>query len=308
MILTANLVDTAIARAGYRAEATATREALVFEREQLRITEAEATAGTVPYSAALSIRSQIATTEATLPALQQKVDQADHLLAALAGRAPADAAPTDLDLETFTLPADVPVTLPSLLVRQRPDILGAEAQLHAANAAIGVATAAMLPNLTLSGDLGATNTALGSLFGAAGQFWSLGGGLTAPLFHGGALNAQRKAAIAARDQAAASYRQVVLAAFEQVADGLSALQHDAEVLRAQQEALDTAAQARDLIEANYQAGIATYLQVIVANEQYLQAKLGRIQAAAQRLQDTVSLYAALGGGWWDAHLDEGARR
>jgi NodT family efflux transporter outer membrane factor (OMF) lipoprotein len=302
VMLTANLVDTVIARGAYQAEIDATREALALEREQLGITQTQASSGTVPYANVLSIQSQLAATEASIPPLELKIDQANDLLAALAGRSPGEAHVADVALARLGLPGDVPVTLPAKLVRQRPDVLVAEAQLHAANAAIGVATAAMLPNLTLTGDLGTNNTTLGSLFAVAGQFWSLGGGLTAPLFHGGTLAAQRKAAIAARDQAFASYRQTVLAAFEQVADTLHALQHDAEALQAEQAAQDAAAQALELIQDSYRSGMATYLEVIIANEQYLQAKIGYVQAVAQRLQDTVALYAALGGGWWAARL------
>jgi NodT family efflux transporter outer membrane factor (OMF) lipoprotein len=302
VMLTANVVSTVIARAAYQAQVDATRGTIALEREQLEITEAQVTAGTVPYANVLAIRSQLAATEASIPVLEQQADQASHLLATLTGRPPADAPRTDVALERLALPLDVPLTLPAQLVRQRPDVLVAEAQLHSANAAIGVATAAMLPNITLTGDLGVNNSALGSLFGAAGRFWSLGGGLTAPIFHGGALNEQRKAAIAARDQAAATYRETVLSAFAQVADALRGLQHDAEALRAQREALDAAEQALKLIQVNYKSGIATYLQVLIANQQYLQAKLAYVRVVAQRLQDTVALYAALGGGWWDARF------
>jgi len=163
-----------------------------------------------------------------------------------------------------------------------------------------VATAAMLPNLTLSGGAGANNSALGSLLSSSSPFWSVGAGVTQPIFHGGTLYYQRKAAIDARDAAAAQYRQTVLAAFQQVADTLRGLTHDADTLTAQTEAVETAEKAMRLIQANYQSGIATYLQVLVADGQYLQAKIGFVQAVAQRLQDTVALYVALGGGWWDA--------
>jgi NodT family efflux transporter outer membrane factor (OMF) lipoprotein len=185
-------------------------------------------------------------------------------------------------------------------VRQRPDVLVAEAELHAANANIGVATAAMLPSFTLSAGYGVNNTAPGNLFGSQSPFWSVGGGLTQPILEEGALNYQRKAAIEGRDAAAALYRQTVLAAFEQVADTLRGLSHDADTLVAQTEAVETAEGAMRLIHANYQGGIATYLQVLTADVQYLQAKIGYVQAVAQRLQDTVVLYVALGGGWWNA--------
>ncbi|HTR53575.1 MAG TPA: efflux transporter outer membrane subunit [Kofleriaceae bacterium] len=298
VMLAANVIDAAIARGAYVAEIETTQQTIVLEREQLRITQAQATGGTIPYANVLAIESQIAATEATIPALEQKRDQADHLIATLIGKPPSEQPPA-IALEALTLPENVPVSLPAELVRQRPDVLVAEANLHTANAQIGVATAAMLPNLSLSGSLGANNTALGSLFASNGVFGGVATGLTAPVFHGGALYYQRRAAIDARDQALASYRQTVLAAFAQVADTLRALVHDADALRAQKEAVDSARQALDLIEANYRAGIANYLQVIIANEQFLQARLGYIEAVAQRLQDTVALYAALGGGWWN---------
>jgi NodT family efflux transporter outer membrane factor (OMF) lipoprotein len=179
-------------------------------------------------------------------------------------------------------------------------VLLAEAQLHAASAQIGVATAAMLPNLTLSSGYGVASGAPDSLFTAGSQVWSIGAGLTAPLFRGGTQWYQRKAAIDAHEQAGALYRQAVLSAFQQVADTLRALEHDAEALRAQDEAVAAAQAALKLMQHNYEAGIATYLQVLVADEQYLQSKLGQVQAVAQRLQDTAALYVALGGGWWNA--------
>ena len=206
----------------------------------------------------------------------------------------------DVPISDYQLPEDVPVTVPSLLVRQRPDVLVAEEQLHAANAAIGVATAAMLPNLTLSGTYGVNNTSPGDLFAANSPAWSLGAGLTQPVFHGGTLYWQRRAAIDAHDAAAAQYRQTVLAAFEQVADSLRGLEHDAEAVASQTLAVESAEKALHLLQADYQAGIATYLQLLVADAQYLQARIGCVEAVAQRLQDTVALYVALGGGWWNA--------
>jgi len=298
-MLAGNVVDALIAQVAYRAEMDATRATLVLLRQQVRIANAQATAGTAAYSTVLSLQSQVASTEATLPPLEQKFDQTDDLLAALSGTTPAAFSEPSLTIAEIHLPQDVPVTLPSRLVRQRPDILVAEAELHAANANIGVTTAAMLPNLTLSGDLGTNSTQLGNLLGPASAFWSIGAGLTQPIFHGGTLYYQHRAAIDARDAAAASYRQTVLTAFQQVADTLLALGHDADALAAQTEAVDAASRALRLIQANYLSGIATYLQVLVADDQYLQAKIGYVQAVAQRLQDTVALFVALGGGWWN---------
>lgn len=294
VMLSGNVVNAVIAQAGYRAEIDATLASIALLKEQLRITQAQAQGGTVPYANVLTIQSQIASTEATLPPLEQKIDQAADLLATLAGKTPAEWQQPRITLADLTLPADLPESLPSELVRQRPDILVAEALLHAANANIGVATAAMLPNVTLNAGYGVAGTASGS-----GPFWSFGAGLTQPVFDAGTLWYQRKAAIDAHDVSLAIYRQTVLAAFEQVADTLRGLQHDAETLRAETEAVETAEGAMRLIQANYAAGVSNYLQVLVADGQYLLARVGYVQAVAQRLQDTVALYVALGGGWWN---------
>jgi outer membrane protein TolC len=191
-------------------------------------------------------------------------------------------------------------TLPAEMVRQRPDILAAEATLHSACAQIGVATAALLPNFTLSGDIGRNVTNVTQLFGStAGTFWSYGATASQPLFAGGTRWFQRKAAIEAYQASLSDYRQVVVSAYQQVADTLKALEHDAQLVKAQAGALRSAKEALDLVQANYQSGLANYLQVIVANNQYQQALLGYISAQALRLQDTAALFVALGGGWWN---------
>jgi NodT family efflux transporter outer membrane factor (OMF) lipoprotein len=253
----------------------------------------------VPYVNVVTLEAQIAATRASLPALENRADQARHLLAALVGKTAAEWSPPAIALAELTLPLDLPLSLPSKLVRQRPDILTAEAQLHAATARIGVATAAMLPNLTLGGDVGVNSPSLATLFSPAALFFSLGASLLQPLFHGGTLWYQRKQAIDAREYAFASYRQTVLAAFQQVADVLRALQHDADAVAAQDASVAAAQAALKLVQANYQAGVSDYLQLLTADEQLLQARLGLIQTSAQRLQDTVALYVALGGGWWN---------
>ncbi len=299
IMLAGNVVTTAIAVAAYQAQLDATQQLIVLEEDQVRLGKAQAEAGTIPYVNLLSLESQIALTRATLPPLAQKIDQGRHLLAALTGRLPGDWTPPAIALDDLTLPADVPVSLPSALVRQRPDILIAEAQLHASTAQIGVATAAMLPNVTLSGGYGTNSTQLGNLGSDTSLFWSLVGGVTQPIFHGGALFHQRKAAVAGRDQAAAAYREAVLSAFQQVADGLRALDHDAAAVEAEQAAQESAEAAFKLTQIDYNSGLVGYLQVLTANAQYLQSRLGFIQAQAQRIQDTVALFVALGGGWWN---------
>lgn len=300
LALSGNIVNTVIARTAYLEEIKATGQIIDLLKEQNRITEIQAQTGTVPYSNVLSIRSQLASAEATLPPLRQKVSQADHLLATLAGHAPAEWTSPQMVMEDITLPADLPITVPSQLVRQRPDILTAEAQLHGASAGIGVATAALFPSFTLNGSYGVENTSINSLLKNTSSIWSLGGNIIAPLFHGGTLRSKRSAAIEGYNQALANYRQAVLGAFAQVADTLRALEHDAETLSAQSQALDSAEKALRLIQANYEAGLVNYVQVLIADNLYHQAKIGYLQALAQRFQDTVALFVALGGGWWNA--------
>ena len=303
LTLTGNVVNTTIAQAAYREQIKATEQIISLEKEQVGIAETQARAGTAPYANVLSLRSQLASSEAMLPPLKQRISQAGHLLATLAGHTPAEWTPPQVDLSDLKLPGDLPVTLPSELVRQRPDILVAEAQLHSASADIGVATAAMYPNFTLNGSYGQNSMALDTLFKSGGSVWSLGADVIAPLFHGGTLWFKRKAAIEGYQKTLATYRQTVLDAFAQVADTLRGLEHDAEALQAQSQALATAEESLRLIQANYQAGIVNYLQVLIANEQYHQARIGYLQAQAQRLQDTVALFTALGGGWQDAGKD-----
>ncbi|HUI62441.1 MAG TPA: efflux transporter outer membrane subunit [Steroidobacteraceae bacterium] len=304
--LLANIVNTVIARAAYRAEIEATQELIGLQRQQVGLAEVQVRAGTAPYSTVLSLKSQLATTEASVPQLQQRLVQSDDLLATLGGHMPAEWQAPEIAFADLSLPAELPVSLPSELVQQRPDILLAEATAHAASANVGVATAALLPSLTLSGDYSANATQLGALSSANGRAWSVGGGLTSPLFDGGTLWFRRKAAINGYQQAMALYRQTVLAAFGQVADGLRALEHDAAAVSAEDEALLNAKEALRLVHINYEAGIATYLDVLNADGQYHQAMVSELQVRAVRYQDTVALYVALGGGWWSQKPDRTA--
>jgi NodT family efflux transporter outer membrane factor (OMF) lipoprotein len=299
LTLIGNVVNTSIAGAAYRAEIEATQQIIAFQKEQLSITEHQAKAGTVQYSSVLAIRAQLTATEATLPPLQKSLSQTRHLLTALVGQTPEQWAPPPLDLADFTLPVELPVSLPSELTRSRPDILAAEAQLHSAGANIGVATAALFPSLTLSGNYGQTGTDITKLFIPGANVWSIGSNLAAPIFHGGTLWFQRRAAIDAYDASLSDYQQAVAAGFQQVADSLRALEFDAGTLQAQIESFATAERTLKLIEANHRAGLVNYLQVLSAENQYQQARLGLIQAQALRLQDTTALFTALGGGWWD---------
>jgi NodT family efflux transporter outer membrane factor (OMF) lipoprotein len=298
--LAANIVNTIVAEAAYRAEIDATRELIELQREQVKLAQVQVEAGMAPYSNVLSLQSQLSALEATIPQLEQKLSQSDDLLATLAGHAPAEWHAPRITLQELRLPVDLPVSVPSKLVRQRPDILAAEATAHLASANIGVATAALLPAVTLSGSYSANGTKTNDLFSAGGRAWSFGGNVTAPIFEGGTLWWRRKAAIANYEEAMALYRQTVLNAFGQVADTLRALDHDAAALQAQDEALRTAKEALHLVEINYEAGLSTYLDVLSADAQYHQAMINDLQATAVRYQDTVALYVALGGGWWNA--------
>jgi NodT family efflux transporter outer membrane factor (OMF) lipoprotein len=299
LTLIGNTANAVIARAAYIEEIRATKQIIDLLKEQVAITEAQVQAGTAPFSNVLSLRSQLAATEAILPSLRQKLSQTEHLLAVLAGRTPAEWKLPQVDLAVLALPGDLPITLPSDLVRQRPDILAAEAQLHSASADIGVATAALYPSFTLTASYGQENTSIGNLLKDNSGIWSLGGSVLAPVFHGGSLRFRRRAAVEAYNQSLAVYRQTVLSAFAQVADTLKALENDAETLSSQSQALSAADEALRLIQANYQAGTVNYLQVLIADYLYYQAKIGYLQAKAQRLQDTVGLFVAVGGGWWN---------
>lgn len=305
--LIANIVNTVIARAAYGAELAATRQLIGLQREQVHLAQVQYRAGTQPYSQALSLQSLLAADEALLPQLEQRLAQADDLLATLIGRAPADWRPPAITLTQLQLPRNLPVSLASDLVRQRPDILLAEAAVHVASANVGVATAALLPSVTLAGDYSANGLETSRLLAGSGRAWSFGADVTAPLFEGGTLWYGRKAAVETYRQTAALYRQTVLGAFEQVADVLRALGHDAQALRAEDEALRSARQALHLVQVNYAAGLVTYLDVLNADTQYHQALINDIEATAQRYQDTVALYVALGGGWWTAAPSVAAR-
>lgn len=296
--LTSNVVNTGIARAGYQAQRDATLALIHMQDEQIRIAQEQYDSGTATYSAVLTLKSQQASNAAAVAALEQHVDQSEHLLAQLCGRSPADFVAPDVALEAIALPAQLPDSLPSTLARHRPDILAAEASLHQASAQIGVATADLFPSLTLSGNGGYAHSAVEQILRTGTKFWTLQADLAGSIFSGGSQWYTRKAAIDAYNASLAQYEQTVLTGLEQVADAMRALEHDAQALRAQVDALHAASENVKLTQANYEAGTAGYLDMLTADTQYQQARLGYLGAVAQRLQDTVALYAALGGGWW----------
>lgn len=300
IVLTGNIVNAFIAEAAYREQMETTEKIIALQKEQIRITEKQVEAGIIPYVNLLTLESQLNASEATLPPLKQKLSQTEHLLATLSGRTPADWTSLHASFDELTLPDNLPLSLPTELVKQRPDILAAEAQLHSASADIGVATAALFPSFTLSASYGQNSMSMNTLFKNNSNFWSTGANLDVPLFNGGTLLSQRQSAIEGYNVSLANYRQTVLSAFAQVADTLTALEHDAESLDAQSRELNTAEESLQLTQANYQAGMVNDLQIIIANAQYLQAKIGYIDSKTQRFQDTVAFFVALGGGWWNS--------
>jgi NodT family efflux transporter outer membrane factor (OMF) lipoprotein len=297
LTLAANVVSTSFLEASLRGQIEATEEIISAYEENLKLVERQHEIGAKSLSDVLVIRTQVATVRAQLPTLRQQLARTQTQLAVYLGQFPAEASLAALDLDGFKLPQEVPVTLPSELVRHRPDIRAAESQLHQATAQVGVATANLLPQITLSGSLGSQALNTGDLFAGGTKAWSIGAGLLQPLFHGGTLRAEKRAAEAGLERAAADYQTTVLGAFQNVADSLHALELDAENLRAQFDAEQSAKKSLDLVNIQYKEGAASYLQVLDATRQYQQARIGLIQARAARLSDTAALYASLGGGW-----------
>lgn len=296
--LAANVVVTAVQEASLRAQIETTRKILSTEEAGLRIIERQYAVGGVSLPDVLAQRAQLAAVRAQLPPLEKALAAARHQLAVLSGTLPGNSAGLpEVDLDALRLPRDVPVNLPSRLVRRRPDIRASESLLHAASAQIGVATANMLPQVTLGGGIGTETTKFDSLFGRDTGIWNLGISLLQPVFHGGELSAKRRAAVYAYKQALAQYQATVLVAFQNVADSLRALDRDAAALRAQ--AFATAA-ARDsflITRKQFRLGAVSYLILLNADRTYRQARINLILARAARLSDTAALFQALGGGW-----------
>jgi NodT family efflux transporter outer membrane factor (OMF) lipoprotein len=299
LTLTGNAVTQAITIASARAQIAAVNTIIADDEQNLRLVRTELQAGEATQIDVQLAESQLAADRTQLPPLRQQLSVARHALSVLVGRLPADWVPPDFELAEFTLPEDLPVTLPSSLVRRRPDILASEAQLHAASAAVGVATAQLYPNINLTASFSLETTKPGTLFDPGSAIYSVAAQLLAPVFHGGALEAQKQAAVEAFNGALATYRQTVLTGFGQVADVLQALAHDAELLEAQRRALESAEANLRLTRTTYSFGNVGILQVLDAQRLAEQARLGYVRAQVQRYLDTVQLFTALGGGWWE---------
>ena len=296
--LSANVAAAAIQQAALEAQIEATRQLIEADGRVVEILRFQLSKGYANRLDLAAQQSQLAQAEATLPPLLKQAAQQRDLLAVLAGRFPSQAPDGRIDLASLTLPRDLPVSLPSALVEQRPDVRQAEANLHAASAQIGVAEANRLPNFQLTGEIGSMTLALDQLFRSGTGFWSLGAAAAAPLFDGGTLLHQERAARAAYTQAAEQYRAAVLTAFQNVADSLVALDQDAHGLKAAAGAAEAAKVTLDLSREQQKAGYASTLSLLSAEQAYQQARIGLIQAQAARYADTAALFQALGGGWW----------
>jgi NodT family efflux transporter outer membrane factor (OMF) lipoprotein len=296
--LSSNLVAAAIQEASLRAQVAATRELLTVNANMVKILRTQFTNG---YASRLDVaaqESQLAQVAATLPPLLKQLAQERDLLTALSGAFPSDQLPETFELSSLELPHELPVSLPSKLVEQRPDIEEAEENLHAASAQVGVAVANRFPNITLSADAGTMALGGNPIFSAGATFWTLVAGITQPIFEGGTLMHQERAARAAYLEAAEQYQGTVVTAFQNVADVLNALEQDADALKAATEARDAAKVTLDLATNQVQIGYVSYLTLLNAEQTYQQALITLTQAQANRYADTAALFQALGGGWW----------
>jgi NodT family efflux transporter outer membrane factor (OMF) lipoprotein len=297
--LTTNIVTAAIAEASLRAQIDANQDIAAAQRQQLDITQRRVNAGGASRADVLQQQAVLQSTLAALPALYGQLAQERDLLAAYVGDLPADYLGPEFTLDSLQLPRELPLSLPSKFVEQRPDVREYSALLHEATAQIGVATANMLPQITLTGSYGGEASTLSDVFAAGSGLWSIAGSLTQPLFKGGQLLHQRRAALAAAQAADANYRATVITAFQNVSDTLHALQADADTLAAQDVATRTAAESLKLVQAQYKSGAASYLQVLTSQQSYQTATVALVKARAQRYADTAALFQALGGGWWN---------
>ena len=297
--LSANVAGGAIQEASLRAQIEATRELITINTDELEILRHQFAKGYVSRLDVAAQESQLAQVVATLPPLLKQLAQQRDLLAVLSGGFPNQGPPEKFELSSLQLPQELPLSLPSQLVEQRPDVRQAEENLHSASAQIGIAIANRLPNFALTADAGSMAVVLGHLFSAGTGFWDVGASVALPIFDGGTLLHRERATKAAYTQASEQYRSTVLTAFQNVADTLNALQQDAAALKAAAAAKDAAAVTLDLSKKQYQSGYANYLALLSAEQAYQQAVINLVQAQANRYADSAALLQALGGGWWN---------
>jgi len=299
LTLTSNVVNTAISVASLRAQIAATQDIIKIDSEQLDLLQHQFDLGAVSKSDVLAQQAALAQAQAALPPLQKQLAQARNQLMALVGRFPNQDKGETFDLATLNLPEQLPVSLPSNLIEQRPDVRAAEAQFHEASANVGVAIANQLPQFSITGQLGSSAGAFENLFSPGTGIWNIAGSVAQSIFDGGALEHRKRAAVAAFDQSGALYRSTVISAFEDVSNALRALQTDADALKANVVAETSARDSLDLARRQYQLGAVAYLTVFIAEQVYENAILSRVRAQAARYSDSVALFQALGGGWWN---------
>jgi NodT family efflux transporter outer membrane factor (OMF) lipoprotein len=297
--LASNVVAAAIQEASLRAQVQATERIIAAQRETLDILQRSSTLGAIQGGDVAAQQAALAQTEATLPPLQKALAQQRNLLASLAGRLTSQTVEEQFTLDALRLPQELPLSLPSKLVEQRPDVRAAESSLHSASAQVGVATANQFPQITLSVGLSSQSLTPDMLFGPGLLGNTIGVNLLQTILDGGALAAKKRAAQAALQQADAQYRSTVIQAFRNVADVLRALEYDALALKATVAAEKAAATSLEIARRRLALGDITYLFVLNAELTYQQALLSRIQAQAGRFTDTAALFQALGGGWWN---------
>lgn len=299
LTLTANVVNTAISLASVRDQIASTEEIIRLQGGQLDLLQAQRRLGAIGDTDVLTQQTALAQTRATLPPLQKQLAQARNQLMAYLGRFPNQDQGERFNLASLRLPEELPVSLPSAIVGQRPDVRSAEAQLHQASANIGVAVANQLPQFSITGSLGSTVASGTKLFSSDSGVWSLAGSITQPIFDAGALEHRKRAAVAAYDESAARYRGTVVTAFQDVANALRALEADADALN-QQVVAERSAQANlDLVQAQFRLGAVAYINLLTAQQTYQNTALSRVKAQAARYSDTTALFQALGGGWWN---------
>ena len=298
LTLAGNVVTAAIREASLREQIAATQEIVELQERQLAITERLVKLGTAAQADAVAQRLDLAQIRAVLPDLQRQLEQVRHRLAVYIGQPPGAAKLPEFKLTDLQLPPELPLGLPSELARQRPDIRAAEALLQQAGARVGVATANLYPQITLSANVGSLASNGGDLFSSGTGFYLLGASLTQPLFHGGELEAKRRSAIAAYEQAGAAYQEAVLQGFQNVADVLRALEADASKLKDRTEAATQARTYHDITSARFKAGGVSYFFLLDAQRKLHGALIDRTQALADRYADSAALFQALGGGWW----------
>jgi NodT family efflux transporter outer membrane factor (OMF) lipoprotein len=297
LALTSNVVTAAIQEASLRGQIAATQRIITIERNLLDILKRQLKFGQAAQADVLAQEAALAAAEQLLPPLEKQLALQRDLLTALAGQYSADEIAQKFDLAHLRLPANLPISLPSKLVDQRPDVRAAEANMHSASAQVGVSIAARLPNIVLSANGGSTAFNFAQSFAPGTGFYTLAASATAPIFDGFTLYNRQKAAEALLDQAEAQYRAIVITAFQNVADALRALQSDARAIRAARHAEETAKASLDVVQQQLNAGQVNQLAVLNAQQTYLVASVIRVQTEANRLADTAALFMALGGGW-----------